>query len=515
MSIISKVINYDVLPTKVADFLRDTPNWKLVAGGGLVLLGGYYAFFKDNSGLPGPRGYPIVGILPLLDKKAPHLSIYAMSEKYGDVCSLSFLSDDFVLVSGEKNIYDIYINKQDDFSNRLRNVRIATVLDGLMDITSMNDCEKFRDVKKLTMRSLKTYGEGMERVEDISTEVIGDFINFIAETKGKPLDISKKLKDVFGDIITSMVLNKRVSNTITQKFVHNYDRILTYTINPFTAIIEFFPWLKYFGNHTYKTLRNFVKLRNKLINPLVESAFKEYDPDDIKTAFQQIVFLMNQSKFDYNLRDMTAVVIVLIVAGFVTTSSTLYGLFPILMAHRHVEEKILQEISEVIGFDRSPKLSDKANMPYTEATILEAHRILSILPFSLPHQATRNTTLGGYNIKKGTTIWPNIWGLHHDKEIWGDPYNFRPERFLDKDGKVLSVEHRLRKCLLPFGAGRRVCLGKNMANNRLFLFLTTVLQRFKFQPEEGKTVLWDPKEMEYSVVLCQKPYKMSFLPRQS
>ncbi|CAD5123236.1 DgyrCDS11594 [Dimorphilus gyrociliatus] len=152
-------------------------------------------------------------------------------------------------------------------------------------------------------------------------------------------------------------------------------------------------------------------------------------------------------------------------------------------------------------------------MPYTEATILEAHRFLTVVPFNIPHIAVRNSTIGGYNIKKGSQIWLNIWGLHHDETIWGDPENFRPERFLDDNDRVLTAEHRFRKCLLPFGTGRRVCVGKNLANNRLFLFLCSMLQRFEFNPEDGKTVEWDSKQMRFGLALSHKPYKMRFTPR--
>lgn len=514
MTSLLSAINYDTITTKLTEILKDTPTWKLASGGGLLLIGGYYIFFKGDKKPPGPRGYPIIGILPMIDKTAPHISISNMAEKYGDICSISIMNDDFVLVSGEKYIHDIYVNKQDDFSNRLHNVRISTVLNGLRDITSMDDDDKFRDVKKMTMRSLKTYGEGMERVENISTEVIGGFIDYLESTKGRPVELKKKLKDVFGDIITSMVLNQKVSETTMQKFVEIYDAIFTRTINPYTAIIEYFPWLKYFGNSTFKALKGMADFRDKLMTPIVNEAVNEYDPNDIRTVIHQVMLFMDQSKIKYEYNDIYSVVIVLIIAGFITTSSTLHGLFPILMAHEKVLENILQEISTNIGFDRPPKLEDRASMPYTEATILEAHRILSILPFSLPHATTRDTTLGEYKLKKGTTIWPNIWGLHHDKKIWGDPWNFRPERFLDENGQVLSVEHRLRKCLLPFGAGRRVCLGKNMANNRLFLFLTSVIQRFEFTPEPGKTIEWDPKKMVYSVVLSPAPYNICFKPRR-
>lgn len=68
----------------------------------------------------------------------------------------------------------------------------------------------------------------------------------------------------------------------------------------------------------------------------------------------------------------------------------------------------------------------------------------------------------------------------------------------------------LMPSLLPFGAGRRVCVGKNMANNRLFLFLVSIIQKFKFRPKEKDEIKWNIKNLETGLILSHKPYKMIF-----
>ncbi|XP_053385404.1 cytochrome P450 1A2-like [Mercenaria mercenaria] len=67
--------------------------------------------------------------------------------------------------------------------------------------------------------------------------------------------------------------------------------------------------------------------------------------------------------------------------------------------------------------------------------------------------------LEGYDIPKGTLIIANIWRVYHDSKIWGDSWNFRPERFLDADGQPLSRDNILRKSWMPSSVGRRQCLG--------------------------------------------------------
>ncbi|CAG7830552.1 unnamed protein product, partial [Allacma fusca] len=119
-------------------------------------------------------------------------------------------------------------------------------------------------------------------------------------------------------------------------------------------------------------------------------------------------------------------------------------------------------------------LADRPNLPYAEATLQEIFRKSSLVTTGLMHTAIKDATFAGYDIPKGTWVLPNIYAIHHDENIWGDPNNFRPERFLSPDEKkVIKSEN-----LLPFSLGRRICLGENLARDEIFLFLTNIFQRF-------------------------------------
>lgn len=121
-------------------------------------------------------------------------------------------------------------------------------------------------------------------------------------------------------------------------------------------------------------------------------------------------------------------------------------------------------------------------MPYTEATLREILRLETLVPSSVPHRSLRDTTLGGFHIPKDTIIIPGLFSLHNDKDIWGDPENFRPERFLNSKGNL-----NLKKDVsLPFGAGRRLCAGETFARNTMFLCIAALLQNFNIKPSDGK-----------------------------
>lgn len=123
-------------------------------------------------------------------------------------------------------------------------------------------------------------------------------------------------------------------------------------------------------------------------------------------------------------------------------------------------------------------------MPYSEAIMHETLRKSSIVPLGLFHYATEHTDVAGYTVPKGSWVAVNMYHIHHNPEIWGDPETFRPERFLSKDGKTVIKNDNL----IPFSIGRRVCIGEQIAKDTFFLFLTGIMQRFQIRFAPDSTV---------------------------
>ena len=146
-------------------------------------------------------------------------------------------------------------------------------------------------------------------------------------------------------------------------------------------------------------------------------------------------------------------------------------------------------------------------LPYTEATLNELARIASIAAMGVFHTAMEDTKLEGYDIPKGSWICSNFHGVHHSKEIWGDPENFRPERFLSADGKTV-IKH---DALMPFSVGKRVCLGETLARDTMFLFTTSLFQRFDIKlADDSLDVTYSPKPgivlspQDFNVILTER-----------
>jgi len=113
-------------------------------------------------------------------------------------------------------------------------------------------------------------------------------------------------------------------------------------------------------------------------------------------------------------------------------------------------------------------------MPYTEAIICEVLRLGSVAPLGAMNKALYDRDFNGFRITKGTTVIGNMFSIHRNPKYWGDPENFRPERFLSPNGeKLRNPPH-----FVAFQVGRRECLGENFALDSLFLFITAIFQNF-------------------------------------
>lgn len=106
-----------------------------------------------------------------------------------------------------------------------------------------------------------------------------------------------------------------------------------------------------------------------------------------------------------------------------------------------------------------------------------------------------------------TILFISLWSLFQDREHWGDPEQFRPERFLDADGKFVRDEW-----MIPFGTGKRACMGEVLARNSMFLIFTALLQEFWFTlPEEDPV---PPTAAMHGVVATHHPFRLVANKRQ-
>ncbi|CAG7661537.1 unnamed protein product [Allacma fusca] len=159
--------------------------------------------------------------------------------------------------------------------------------------------------------------------------------------------------------------------------------------------------------------------------------------------------------------------------GFVEGNIATATLPPLLaLTYPQVQEKAAEEIHATLGTN-FPRYNDRVSLPYCEALLLETLRKTTIIPLSIPHSALEDTEFQGFFINKDTMVIGNLYAAHNDPKVWTDPGSFRPERFLNNNGKLNNME----AFVMSFSTGKRKCIGEKLARNQLFLFAVRVYRR--------------------------------------
>ena len=167
-----------------------------------------------------------------------------------------------------------------------------------------------------------------------------------------------------------------------------------------------------------------------------------------------------------------------------------------MVAYPEAQRRAQAELDTVIGRSRTPTISDAPNLPYLQAMVKETLRWRPVLPFSLPHATTEDDWYNGMFIPKGTIFLTNLWHCHHDPATYGDDAaSFRPERFLDAHGNIIPGPAETREDgHSTYGFGRRICVGRHVANDSLFIYMATTLWAATLErarDQDGKEVPLD------------------------
>lgn len=114
--------------------------------------------------------------------------------------------------------------------------------------------------------------------------------------------------------------------------------------------------------------------------------------------------------------------------------------------------------------------------------------------------------MNGYTIPSGTHVIPLLYAVHMDPELWDEPEVFRPSRFISEEGKVCKPEF-----FIPFGVGRRMCLGDTLARMELFLFFSSMMHMFNLSLPEGAPL--PSLQGNIGVTISPEPFKVCLLQR--
>nr|ACN33797.1 unknown [Zea mays] len=212
--------------------------------------------------------------------------------------------------------------------------------------------------------------------------------------------------------------------------------------------------------------------------------------------------------------DMVAILWEMVFRGTDTTALLTEWCMAELVRHPAVQARVRAEVDAAVGAGGCPTDADVARMPYLQAVVKETLRAHPPGPLlSWARLATADVPLcNGMVVPAGTTAMVNMWAITHDAAVWADPDAFAPERFLPSEGgadvDVRGVDLRLA----PFGAGRRVCPGKNLGLTTVGLWVARLVHAFQWALPDGAAAVCLDEVLKLSLEM-KTPLVAAAIPR--
>ncbi|CAB1330209.1 unnamed protein product [Coregonus sp. 'balchen'] len=423
---------------------------------------------------PGPRPLPLLGNLLQLDLKRPYQTLCELSKKYGSVFTVHVGPRKVVVLAGYKTVKQALVNHAEEFGDRGINHMFNEINKGHGIVFANGD--SWKEMRRFALTNLRDFGMGKKASEEKIIEEIRYLTEVFEEHKGKAFDTTQPINYAVSNIICSIVYGSRFeySDPRFRRSVDQANEAIQLGGSVSIQLYNIFPWLGPLLKSRTRIIKNVTNNQEEMME-LVRGLKETLNPQmcrgfvDSFLVRKQTLEESGNMNSHYHNENLIQTVANLFAAGTDTTGTTLRW------------DKVQEEISRVIG-SRQALVEDRKNLPYTDAVIHETQRLANIVPMAIPHTTSRDITFQGYFIKKGTEVFPLLTSVLQDESEWESPHTFNPAHFLDEEGRFVKKD-----AFMPFSAGRRVCLGEGLARMELFLFFTSLLQRFCFSPPPGVT----------------------------
>ncbi|KIM89841.1 hypothetical protein PILCRDRAFT_812637 [Piloderma croceum F 1598] len=209
--------------------------------------------------------------------------------------------------------------------------------------------------------------------------------------------------------------------------------------------------------------------------------------------------------------DIAASAAVAYAGGSDTTVSAIISFLLALVLYPDVQTRGQEELDRVVGTDRLPTFDDRPTLPYIEGILKETLRWNPVVPGGAPHLLEKDDVYNGYFIPAGSIVLPNQWAMLHDETEYPEPSLFLPERWILKKGQK-EPRHPSK---VTFGFGRRICPGKELVEDSLYITIVSILATLNVQKAkdaQGEPIT-PPGRNRKGLVSHPEPFKCAITPR--
>ncbi|KAK7271717.1 hypothetical protein RJT34_27842 [Clitoria ternatea] len=466
-----------------------------------------HQYSKDVHVKEAPRvggAWPILGHLHLLSgSQTPHRTLGSLADKYGPLFSINLGVKKTLVLSNWKIAKECFTTNDIVVSSRPKLVAIELLAynQAMMGFAPYGPYwRELRKIATLEILSKRRVEQSQNfRVSEVQSS-IKELYSVWCEKKNEHGYVLVELKQWFYQLTFNMVLKMVVGKRyfgLETMVDHEKARRCLKALREFMRLIavmtvgDVVPCLRWLDLGGYeKAMRETSKELDKILGGwLEEHKQSKGEMVDRDQDFMDVMVALFDNTTIAGIDADTVIkstVLAIILGGTDTTSVTLTWAICLLLRNPLVLEKAKAELDTEIGKDRSIIESDISKLVYLQAVVKETLRLYPAGPLSAPREVTENCTLGGYDVKKGTRLITNLWKIQTDPNVWSDPLEFKPERFLTIHKDVDLRGHHFE--LLPFGSGRRICPGISFALQMIHLTLASFLHSFEISNPSSEPV---------------------------
>ncbi|TYJ41464.1 hypothetical protein E1A91_A03G023100v1 [Gossypium mustelinum] len=494
----------------------------LVAILGISLL---YSFWKARKPMaplpPGPRGLPILGYLPFLGFDNLHLVFTELGGVYGPIYKLWLGNKLTVVISSPSLVKEVVRDHDIAFSEREPPIAAQIITFGSNDIAFDSYSSPSWKNKRKVLATDMLSNANLNACYDLRREQVMKMVEDVYENVGKPIDIGElaycALINLIGKMVWGGALRGEKGTAVEGRFKDISSQMMVLVGKP--NISDIFPAIAWLDIQGIK--RGMKKIRqsfNELLESVIElrmNTVTEKETSEQKFDFLQLLLDLHKnqdSPSSLTMNQVKGLLMDIVVGATDTTSTTTEWVMAEVMQHPEIMEKVKKELTDVVGVNDIIEEFHLPNLSYLNAVIKETFRLHPPLPLLIPRCSAQSLTVGGYTIPKGSNkVYLNMWCIHMDPNIWDNPSEFRPERFLDEPGKFNFLGNDFR--YMPFGSGRRCCPGITLAEKMLSFILASLLHSFEWKLPQGEQLDLSSK---FGIVIKKKnPLRLIPIPRLS
>ena len=469
-------------------------------------------YLESRKMPPGPFPLPFIGNIHQIGTNPP-FTMDALCDKYGDVLTLTFPVGTVVMVNSGKLAKEALVTRRNDFSGRpiIDLFPLNVILEG-RDILTSEYGPLFMFRRKLFKTALHVFGGGVNIVEERLNSAVQEFLDQIQAMDSRAFNI----KDYVTATITSQLwewLSSRKYHYGDQKLKSIIDfNETSVAVSNQGNLYQLFPLLRYLPTKYMQTVKEVLTMREEIFGTELEYHRQTYQEGVVRDVIDAFIANYEREKAKGTSKDLGSIddikfLMIDVMAGGSDTSISFISWFILYMAvKKEIQEKLHEELHQIVGEDRLPILEDVKNLPYLQAVVCEVMRMTSFIPLLIPHKTIRDTTLNGYHVPRKTTVFINQYRIHNNPKEWNEPKLFKPERFLDADGKF--VGWTTTPAFLPFGFGHRACPGQDLGKMQVFLILSSLFHQFKLEMVDGEPVPSLVGDTAPGSIRCPKDYKV-------